>query len=467
MQIKPTWSNDEDNLLIKFIADGMSHADIAEKLRKTTGAVRCRSYILRKRGTIKKDKLAAEIMKETMQSGIRQPKGQEEDKDNLQSIFSENDGSLTYIGREITTVDELVAHAKVDLKIWEVVEARVNQWEVAGKRRMGQGEDGKWKADELWKTPLLQIAVKLRRRAPKCIQDGLKDLLAGVPSWRGKLPAVKKIPRSSNHLLEVSCYDAHFGKLCWGEETGTDYDLKIAKDDFVGAVDDLITRTKGFAIEKIKFPIGHDFFQVDNWQKTTARGTVVDSTDDRFQKVFRGGLEAVVESAMICREVAEVEFLWVPGNHDPSTSWYLCEVLRAMFANDKRVTVDNGPKTRKYRLYGISLIGYNHGNDIDLNSLPLIMAQEVPDLWAQSVYRHYRVGHWHKKKQTRWVSTDTHTGVDVSIIPSLSGTDAWHYSKGFIGNVRQAEAALWCKETGHVGSFVVEARSAVAKRTKK
>jgi hypothetical protein len=33
--------------------------------------------------------------------------------------------------------------------------------------------------------------------------------------------------------------DVHFGMLAWGKETGTDYDIDIAEDLFLYAVQDL------------------------------------------------------------------------------------------------------------------------------------------------------------------------------------------------------------------------------------
>ena len=35
--------------------------------------------------------------------------------------------------------------------------------------------------------------------------------------------------------------------------------------------------------------------------------------------------------------------------------------------------------------------------------------------------------------------------------PSLGGTDAWHYGKGYVHSPRQADLFLWGRETGPVG----------------
>ncbi len=435
------WTESEDNKIVNMRNKGQSFERIAAAVNATVSQVRHRYCSYKKK----------------VENG-------ETSKGNLTISYPSKDAcEISYIGNEITSVDDLIASAKIDLTIWEVSEVTVNSWEVAGKKGNGQDEFSRWKPETLWKTPLRQIKAKLKRLAPKHIQDTIKDLIAGVQPFKGKFPALKR-KKSRAHLLEISLYDAHFGKLCWGAETGIDYDLKIAASDYSHAVEDLLDMVRGFEVEKVCFPVGHDFFHVDNWSGTTAAGTVVDSTDDRFKKVFRVGFEAVRTAVMKCAEVAEVEVLWVCGNHDSSSSWYLTEMLSREFRDSDRIKVDNSCMTRKYRLYGISMIGYDHGDGMPLDRLPLIMATEKPDLWAKSVYRHYRVGHFHKKKQLKWVGSDTFNGVEVTVLPSLSGTDKWHYENGFVNNLRTAEAALWNRDSGYAGSFSVEARSAIKAR---
>jgi hypothetical protein len=377
----------------------------------------------------------------------------------LEVSYGDNDLNLVYVGDQIKTVDELISHAEIDLTIWEVSEVTVNNWEVAGKRKDSE------KREQLWKTGLRQIKVKLRRKAPKRIQDGIKALIADMP--KAVVPTPRKASKSADHLVELSLYDAHLGKLCWGPETGADYDLKIASSDYAGAVDDLLEKLSGFAVEQIKFPVGNDFMNVNSWARTTAKGTVVESTDDRITKVFKAAYGAVRDAVVKCSEIAPVEIIWVPGNHDPETSWYLCELLKEVYRGSKRISVDNSEKTRKYQLYGISLIGWNHSDGVSLDKLAALMPIECdPEMWAKSVYRHLRVGHWHKAKQIRHVNRDTFHGVDVSVIPSLSGTDKWHYDQGYVGNLRTAEVAIWNRHTGFAGAFPVEARSAVENRRK-
>jgi hypothetical protein len=380
----------------------------------------------------------------------------------LSATFSDDVGDLVYHGDKIKTVDELLAHAKVDLDVWEVAEYKINRWEVAGKRKVAIGTKS---IETLWQVPNLQITVKLRRKAPKTIQEGILGLIAKFP--QAPKPKPRKA-RPASHLVEFSLYDCHFGKLCWGKQTGSDdYDLQIATEDYTQAVDHMAEHVSHYAVDEVVIPLGNDFLHFDDFStKATTKGTIVDSTDDRPTKVFRAGYGVLKHAADVALQIAnKVHFVWVPGNHDYHASWYLAELLSIYFAKDSRVVVDNA-ETRKHRLYGKNLIGWDHGEGMSLEKLAHTMPIEAAEYWSQSVYRYMRVGHFHKKKQIRHLNTDTYEGIRVDVIPSLSSTDKWHYKNGYIGSQRAAEVAVWDKEAGMIASFTVEAQSAIENRKK-
>lgn len=363
---------------------------------------------------------------------------------------------MTYYGKEIKTVEELLESAKIDLAVWEVVEQSVNNWEVAGKRRMGQGDGGKWKADQLWKTGLRQIKVKLRRLAPKPIQDAIKGLLKSV---KPLAPRTKpKCVTSDRHMVELGIYDHHWGKYAWGKVTGTNWDLEIADREFRAAIDEMLARSSVYNIEQFVMPVGNDWFHVNDWLSQTANGTRVESVDDRFEKVYRAGCRAMQYAVERCIQIAPIKLIFVPGNHDRHSAWFLMEWLSAIFRNEPLVEIDSGPRSRKYITYGPSLLGYAHGELVPHRELPALMATEAPQQWADTKFRAWRLGHLHTRRETRYVAGDTMNGVEIRIFPSMCGTDQWHYDHGFIGNSRMAECHIWSMETGPVGHFIVHAK---------
>ncbi len=155
----------------------------------------------------------------------------------------------------------------------------------------------------------------------------------------------------------------------------------------------------------------------------------------------------------------------MPGNHDTSTSFYLCKVLEALYDSTKHFTADtrysSGHKGRKYRQYGITLLGYVHGGQRDCpkdRDLPLLMATERSQEWASTVDRAWRLGHLHTKRTSIVPVGDVFNGVRVERIPSLSATDAWHFDNGFTGNRRAAEAWVWSYSDGLIDQLPSYAR---------
>jgi hypothetical protein len=321
----------------------------------------------------------------------------------------------------------------------------------------------KWRKDKRSgtypiKRTLWHVSVKLRRKVPKNIFaafEGLYEKMKGHEPRYDKLPALPKIHEP--HLLEIGLFDHHFGKLAWGAETGEDYDMKIAESLYLHAVQDLLARTQGYPVEKILFPIGQDFFHVDNSQNRTFNDTPQD-LDTRYGKMIELGTLAVIHAIDFLLPRARVDIIWVPGNHDRTTSYHLAREVKAWYRNCDRVSVDVSPKVRKYFMYEKSLIGFTHGDSEPHRDLPTIMASEVPDLWAKAEDRVWHVGHFHKKKEVRHTAADSFGNCRVQTLGALGGSDFWHYRMGFVGSKRCAEAFLWAAKDGYTGTFSVNAR---------
>lgn len=372
--------------------------------------------------------------------------------ESCERVEKSDDCALTYYGAEIQTVAQLLLHAQIDMTIWCVESATINSWEVAGKKKGGSTGNSR-NADSLWKTGLLQIRVKLRRLAPKPIQDGIMALLADVkPIATAKPPRRKK---ADPHLFEACIYDHHFGKYAHAPATGQNYSLAIAEREYKLAIDAMLDRAKSFPVERVLLPIGGDFLHTDNDRSETTAGTRVESVDDRMSKVFRVAGQSLQYAVERLLEIAPVDVLWVPGNHDTATSFYLVEWLSAVFRANRHVQVDAGPRNRKYYPYGNTLLGFTHGDKCKHADYPHIMAVEAPRLWSESKFRSWHVGHLHKRSETRFRAGDSYHGTEVRILGSLCGTDSWHYENGFVGQPRTAECHLFSKSSGPVGHFII------------
>jgi len=418
-EIKIEWTEREDTIIKKGLRSRLTYAKIHKNLpQRSLGAVKSRIMRIRGASKIKQHKTNP-VTEEPLATG----EGYE---------LKGNDENRILLLRSETIRDphKALAEANVDLDIWEIKDFVVNKWDMAAKRK---------DQDSLMVTELWQVKVWLRLKDKNPIKTALEGALDKIAKHAPKYPKIKTKPKG-DHLLEISLFDSHFGKLAWGRETGQDYDLNIAKKIYQHAIEDLINKTKSFGIERILFPVGQDFFHIDDATYATPKGKNRLDVDGRL-----GNLE-------MCLGVAPVDVIWVPGNHDRQTSMYLCKYLKAWFRHiPERIVIDDSPKFRKYKLYGVNLIGFTHGDCEKQATLRSIMAGEEPELWARSRFREWHLGHFHKKKETSYSVGDSHVGVMVKVLPSLCGTDAWHYEMGYVQNIRSAEAYLWNKKEGYAG----------------
>ncbi len=334
----------------------------------------------------------------------------------------------------IHTLEELVAYCEIDLSIWEVERFICNKWEVGIK------DEGI--------TPLFQVKAFLRKK--QNIADANKE----IEELRAKslnlrvAPAPTYKPNQSGNLLEICIPDHHFGKLAWGEETGGgNYDVRIAKDLFNKALGSLMGRVKEHKFESVLFVLGNDLLNADNIENQTTLGTQ-QTTDGRYQKTFSTVRNLTIDGIERLRSIAPVKVLMVPGNHDRLSVWHLGDSLECWFHNYKDVEIDNRPLYRKYFRFGNVMLMFTHGDKGAKANLPLLMATEEPQMFGETKYREIHTAHTHQ------VSLREQNGIRVRILPSLGQPDDWHSDQGFVGNLRSAEAYVWNKEEGLIGTAI-------------
>jgi hypothetical protein len=169
--------------------------------------------------------------------------------------------------------------------------------------------------------------------------------------------------------------------------------------------------------------------------------------------MFKTAFDLQVKQIRTALEIAPVEVVVCPGNHDRQSVWHLGHSLECLFQNTKHITIDNAPKVRKYWKYGNNLVMMTHGDTPGGSekkkgqSLFSIMPLEAPADFVDSRYKEIHLGHLHQMRETNV----ERTGVRMRVIPSLTAPDFWHYHNGFVGNVRAAQAFEWSQFEGLLG----------------
>jgi hypothetical protein len=391
-----------------------------------------------------------------------EPQKDKDDRDPNKTTFSQEGEKAQYSGvsgKRIQSLEDLIDFFHIDLLKWKIKRWECTSYESHTRMRRVDCsftvKTGYARIDDEHKVvPLYRVWALLEENRPLILLDDVKgEILQEIRKFAPKypkLPVVKTVPGS--HLLEINLFDLHFGKLVWDQEAGDNYDVKIARELFMRCIAQMAQYAKTFPIDRVVFPVGNDFFNVDSEANTTTKGTPQDE-DTRWKKTFILGRKLIIEAIDALSVIAPVDVPVIPGNHDATRAFYLGDALECWYHKSPRVTIDNSPKVRKYYGYGKCLIGLTHGKDEKLEDLVAIMAAEVPDLWAQTKYREWHLGDKHHQKVISWQSAREYKGVVVRIMRSLASTDAWHYKKGFVCNIRAGEGFIWHKEHGAICQF--------------
>jgi hypothetical protein len=70
------------------------------------------------------------------------------------------------------------------------------------------------------------------------------------------------------------------------------------------------------------------------------------------------------------------------------------------------------------------------------------MATECPEDWADTTYREFHLAHYHSEK------VKDVGGVVYRWLPTVCGTDEYHYDSGYVGSVKRSYSFLYDKCKG-------------------
>lgn len=346
---------------------------------------------------------------------------------------------------EVRSLEDLLVACDVDGKKWEVKAWQCKKWDLGIKNAQEKIE-----TKQLFSVSASFSPRKLDNDLNQQREVIVKQLFESAPSNPLTFACKPENP-TADCVLELALFDVHFGKLAHREESGDDYDLKIAMTRYKDAIKELLSRIDLNCIQRILLPIGNDMINVDNNQSTTTAGTLQDC-DSRFYKIIRSVKSLLIETINSLAVIAPVDVVVVAGNHDELSSFMIGEMLSAYYHNTERVVVDNGAAFRKYYKFGTVSIMFTHGNKEKHADLGMIFAAENPLLWAATTQRYIQLGHYHHNKKINYLSNQEFQGFQTQIMPSLSGSDAWHSGKGF-NSLKQAKALLFHKKNGLIGEF--------------
>lgn len=261
------------------------------------------------------------------------------------------------------------------------------------------------------------------------------EFIEQVKAYAPKYPTIKYPPKNKDKMCGViDAGDIHVGKLAVEDETGNEYNIKIAVDRSNDGLIKLAGRENG-NIDQWVLVVGNDVLHTELNSRATTKGTRQD-TDGRWfqaykaaQGMYIGMIERLVQSA-------PVHVIHCMSNHDYDTGWLLSDSIAGWFRNCKNVSFDTSRAYRKYYRYHNSMMMFTHGDTNTAKDLGRLMNAEMPKMYGECNHKNAYMHHFHSHKEVKQVVRDFVTGLDhldvtIQWLRSPSGTDLWHKENGY------------------------------------
>lgn len=278
--------------------------------------------------------------------------------------------------------------------------------------------------------------------AMHAVIDGMKSDITPVSA----VPPPKK--RQNEKLLNLyTVSDFHLGMLAWADESGDDWDMKIAEDLFSKWFDAAFQKAPDAGVGVINL-LG-DFAHFDSLDAVTpASGHVLDA-DTRYQKLVRYMIRMVrrvVNMALVKHQ--SVRLITVQGNHDESGMIWLAEMFSALYDNEPRVFVDTSPDVYKMVQHGKTTLFFHHGHKARFDAIEPVMIAKFRKAFGESVYSYAHVGHLHHQKivESRNMIVEQHR--------TLAAKDAYASRGGWMSG-RSANVITYSAEYGEVARLTI------------
>ncbi|WP_266032885.1 metallophosphoesterase family protein [Brucella intermedia] len=276
-------------------------------------------------------------------------------------------------------------------------------------------------------------------------------LAAMVDALKEDLPRVSIMPAPKgcreDLLNQFTITDNHFGMMSWREETGSDYDLRIAEQLLLDWFSAAVAQAPD-AHTAILAQLG-DLMHHDALESVTPAHKHVLDADSRLQKVIRVVIRTIRRIIdMLLQKHERVHVVMASGNHDPASSAWLREMLAVMYENEPRITVDNSPSLYYAFEWGRTMLAYHHGHKRGVANIEATIAGMFREMFGRSLQAYVHIGHRH--------SDDARKGtlMYVEQHETLAAPDAYAAGGGWLSG-RSAKRITYSKEFGEVGRDIL------------
>ena len=307
-----------------------------------------------------------------------------------------------------------------------------------------------WVKDKVTGTSTLVVNPDYKNAESVDYEQIRTEMMDEMKKLSPKVNRYKRKKTKDPHCLVLDIADLHIGKLATMDGANDTYNVDIAIERAIKGSLSLIDKSKPYNIEKIFFIIGNDVLHIDNAKtRTTTSGTPQD-TDGMWYDNFNIARGVYCHIINMLSTISDVHVIHCPSNHDYMTGFMLADAVNCYFHNNKNITFDVSNVHRKYVKYGKNLLNFSHGDGAKIDKIPYLAAHEVPQLWADTMYRYAFMHHIHHKQYYKFMSGADFIGMTVEYLRSPSGSDRWHNDNGYTGSKVCIEAFIHHPDNGQV-----------------
>lgn len=269
------------------------------------------------------------------------------------------------------------------------------------------------------------------------------------PTYKQDIIKTDTVVNNETKLLEINICDAHLGLYTNKFQTNEEANLELSISTLKNTIDKVITKIqKDNTFNKIVISFLGDYLHVDNKANTTTRGTAQD-VSTFIPEIFQRGLDTAID---IISNIASlgipVEVIYIPGNHDEMLGCALMKGASLFFKNNDWVSFDTDQRSRKYRTFGNSLIGWTHGDNLNKANMNSWLQTEARKEFGETLYAEVHAAHFHSQQ------VQEANGVIVRHLPTITPASTWEYNKGYFSN-KAISCFIWDFKEGLTDQWLV------------
>ena len=276
----------------------------------------------------------------------------------------------------------------------------------------------------------------------------MREAITAMVSELPKLPPRKASGIYLHDLMTIyPVGDLHVGMRSWFEETGGNWDLKIAERVQCGAMSALVEGVQPTETAAV-IDLG-DWLHTDGLVAQTPRSGHPLDADGRYAKMIQVGIKIMrqcIESALSKHK--HVRVICIPGKHNETGALWMSAALSQIYEKEPRITVETQPSLFAYFQFGKTLVGIHHGHTVKMEALPGVMASDRPEMWGTSKFRYWMTGHIHHQQIKEF------PGCTVESFNTLAPNDAYAANGGWRSR-QNMKAIVLHKEFGEVARHTV------------